>query len=145
MLMNNNEIAPHLHYGRLAASVLIHGPGLRLIILCSLFSPPSHPLRMLLSLPEADPVDRIDRAPAGYWLTSVSVRTTRGTSRRREREQGLESGQRGETRVHSPCWPCGSSSCGAPSLQGSGWQWLISSGLSQGASNLISFLPSSHL
>ena len=87
MLMDNNEIAPHLHYGRLAASVLIHGPGLGLIILCSLFSPPSHPLRMLLSLPEADPVDRIDRAPADYWLTSVSVRTTRGTSRRRERDR----------------------------------------------------------
>lgn len=63
----------------------------------------------------------------------------------RQTDQGWESGQRGEMRVHSPCWPCRSSSCGAPPLQGSGWQWLISSGLSQGASNLISFLPNSHL
>lgn len=87
MLMNNNKITPHLHYAGSVASVLIHGPLLRLVILCSLFSPPSHPLRMLLSLPEADPVDRIDRAPAGYWLTSVSVWTTGGTSGRRETDR----------------------------------------------------------
>ena len=149
---------PHIYtMAGLVTSVLIHGSVLIdvsktltvLVILCSLFSPPSHPFPMLLSSTEADPVDRINQAP--YWLLvdlcfHLANRRNQQKEKERHRDRpSLEKGQRGEIRVHSPSLPCGSSSCVAPSLQGSGWQWLIASGLSQGASNLISFLPNSHL
>ena len=95
-------------------------PLMVLVILCSLFSPPSHPFPMLLSSTEADPVDRINRAP--YWLLvdlcfHLANRRNQQKEKERHRDRlSLEKGQRGEIRVRSPSLPCGSSSCVAPSL-----------------------------
>lgn len=93
----------------LVTSVLIHGSVLIdvskiltvLVILCSLFSPPSHPFPTLLSSPEADPVDRINRAP--YWLLvdlcfHLANRRNQQKEKERHKERETKSGEGTERR-----------------------------------------------